>query len=130
MNTPKTVFTAVILAADRGSDDPVALAAGTRCKSMAPVGGIPMLLRVLDALAASPEIDAKILCGPAKAIIDREPRLQARIAAGEHVLGAQPNHLIGRANIGSHRTGQGGGTNVIFADTHVDWVRGAQVGWP
>jgi prepilin-type N-terminal cleavage/methylation domain-containing protein/prepilin-type processing-associated H-X9-DG protein len=30
----------------------------------------------------------------------------------------------------SHRTSAGGGTNVIFADTHVEWVRGTQVGWP
>lgn len=51
-------------------------------------------------------------------------------AAGEHILGDQPNQRIGRANVGSHRRTGGGGTNVVFADTHVEWVRGTQIGWP
>lgn len=51
-------------------------------------------------------------------------------AAGEHILGDQPNQLIGRANVGSHRRSGSGGTNVVFADTHVEWVRGTQIGWP
>ncbi|UCD30177.1 MAG: prepilin-type N-terminal cleavage/methylation domain-containing protein [Planctomycetota bacterium] len=29
----------------------------------------------------------------------------------------------------SHRTGSGGGTNVVFADSHVEWVKGTQAGW-
>jgi len=29
----------------------------------------------------------------------------------------------------SHRGSLGGGTNVVFADTHVEWVKGTQVGW-
>jgi prepilin-type N-terminal cleavage/methylation domain-containing protein len=33
-------------------------------------------------------------------------------------------------NIGSHRRNGEGGTNAIFADTHVEWVRGTQIGWP
>jgi type II secretory pathway pseudopilin PulG len=32
-------------------------------------------------------------------------------------------------NVGSHRRNNMGGTNVIFADTHVEWVKGTQVGW-
>ncbi|MHC4441301.1 MAG: type II secretion system protein [Planctomycetota bacterium] len=32
-------------------------------------------------------------------------------------------------NMGSHRTGLGGGTNALFADTHVEWVKGSQIGW-
>jgi len=32
-------------------------------------------------------------------------------------------------NLGSHRSQQGGGTNIIFADSHVEWVKGTQVGW-
>lgn len=51
-------------------------------------------------------------------------------AAGEHILGDQPNQLIGRANVGSHRRSGAGGTNVVFADTHVECVRGTQIGWP
>lgn len=32
-------------------------------------------------------------------------------------------------NLGSHRTSAGGGTNVVFGDTHVEWLKGTQVGW-
>lgn len=35
-----------------------------------------------------------------------------------------------RANVGGHRGSLGGGTNTIFADTHVDWVYGKQIGRP
>jgi len=76
-------FTAVVLAADRGPDDPVARAAGARCKSMARIDGIPMVFRVLDALAASSEINARILCGPPPSILDLEPDLTARLSSGE-----------------------------------------------
>lgn len=74
-------FTAVVLAADRTPNDPVALAAKVSCKALAPVGGRPMVLRVLDALAGSNQVDTCILCGPPGAIVDREPLLQERLAA-------------------------------------------------
>ena len=46
-------------------------------------------------------------------------------AIGEHVeMGSR------RIDVGSHATGAGGGTNTIFGDTHVEWVRGPQIGWP
>ncbi|MHC4676424.1 MAG: hypothetical protein ACYTBZ_28380, partial [Planctomycetota bacterium] len=32
-------------------------------------------------------------------------------------------------NYTSHRTSLGAGTNVLFADAHVEWVKGTQVGW-
>ena len=51
------IFTALVLAADRGPDDPVARAGGMACKSLVPVGGIPMLERVIGALEASPWVD-------------------------------------------------------------------------
>jgi GTP:adenosylcobinamide-phosphate guanylyltransferase len=72
-----------VLAADRGPDDPVARAAGARCKSMASIDGIPMVFRVLDALAAATEINARILCGPPQSIMDLEPDLTARVSSGE-----------------------------------------------
>jgi len=34
------------------------------------------------------------------------------------------------ANIGSHRQSEGGGTNALFADTHVEWVPGYRIGSP
>ena len=66
------LFTAVVLAADRGPADPVAAAAGVRCKSMTPVAGTPMVFRVLDALTASRQVNARILCGPPKSILDQD----------------------------------------------------------
>jgi type II secretory pathway pseudopilin PulG len=36
----------------------------------------------------------------------------------------------GIRNIDSHRSSTGGGTNTIFADSHVEWVKGEQIGWP
>jgi GTP:adenosylcobinamide-phosphate guanylyltransferase len=50
---------------------------------MAAIDGIPMVYRVLDALAASTQINARILCGPPKSIVDLEPELIARISSGE-----------------------------------------------
>ena len=82
MTNPQPKFTAVVLAADRGPDDPVARAAGTHCKSLAPVGGRPLVFRVLDALAASRTVDTYILSGPPKSIVDQEPDLGSLIASG------------------------------------------------
>lgn len=42
--------TALVLAGSRGEDEPVARYAGVAHKALVPVGGTPMLLRVLDAL--------------------------------------------------------------------------------
>jgi GTP:adenosylcobinamide-phosphate guanylyltransferase len=46
-------FTAVVLAGRRGGEDPLARRCGVAYKCVAPVGGVPMVVRVLDALAAS-----------------------------------------------------------------------------
>ena len=45
---------------------------------------------------------------------------------------AQGEHLALddlRYNLGSHRTSQGGGCNAIFADGHVEWIKGTRIGW-
>lgn len=75
-------FWGVVLAADRTPADPVALAAGVPCKALAPVGGRPMVLRVLDALSAAEEVDRCILCGPAAEIVEGVPEIRDRIASG------------------------------------------------
>jgi GTP:adenosylcobinamide-phosphate guanylyltransferase len=82
MTNPQPKYTAVILAADRGSDDPVARAAAVSCKSLAPVGGRPLVFRVLDALEASQAVDTCILSGPSKSILDREPALGKLVSSG------------------------------------------------
>ena len=79
---PDGPLAALVLAADRGPDDPVARAAGVPCKALAPVGGRPMVLRVLDALAASRTVGPVLLCGPPRAIVDASPALRERLDSG------------------------------------------------
>lgn len=83
MKRQTTPFTAVVLAGARGPSDPVAEAAGVSCKSLTPVGGRPMVLRVLDALDEAREIESVILCGPHQSAIDQIEELHARIASGK-----------------------------------------------
>ena len=68
MNRTEKTFTGVVLAADRGPDDPVARTAGAPCKSFVPLGGRPMVLRVLDTLAEAREVDSLVVCGPSEAL--------------------------------------------------------------
>lgn len=75
-------FTAIVLAGERTRSDPVARAAGVPCKALAPVGGVPMAIRVLDALADSDWIDRRVLCGPSRAVVEADPALRARIDEG------------------------------------------------
>ena len=83
MMDPTAAFTAIILAGKRPGLDPVAEAAGVACKSFAPVGGRPMVHRVLDALADSRQVGQRILCGPSESLILQEPELKARLQSGE-----------------------------------------------
>lgn len=76
-------FTGVVLAADRGNNDPVARAAGVPCKSFVPVGGMPMVLRVLNALNEAGEIDSLFVCGPSQALVAQETELHRRITTNE-----------------------------------------------
>lgn len=83
MDTNQQEFTAIVLAADRESANPVARAAGVSCKSLAPINGTPMIFRVLKALSSSIKIKNILFCGPPKNIIDEEPELSECIAAGK-----------------------------------------------
>jgi GTP:adenosylcobinamide-phosphate guanylyltransferase len=83
MADKETPFNAIVLAGQRPGKDPVADAAGVACKSFAPIGGRPMVHRVLDALAAAGQVGSRILCGPSQSMIDQEPELKARIEQGE-----------------------------------------------
>ena len=82
MNSSQPHFTAIVLAADREAVNEVAKAAGVRCKSLVPINGTPMVLRVLSALDASGCVGDRILCGPSEAIIAQEPDFRTQIAAG------------------------------------------------
>ena len=80
----QTLFTAVVLAADRELDNPVRSSGGnTSCKAFAPVRGVPMVLRVLDALKNSDSVGKCVLCGPAWPLIERENELRNRITSGQ-----------------------------------------------
>jgi GTP:adenosylcobinamide-phosphate guanylyltransferase len=59
--------TALVLAGRRrdSGPDPVAAAAGVPHKALAPVAGVPMLLRVVAALRASPEVGRVAVCAEA-----------------------------------------------------------------
>ncbi|MGD8243009.1 MAG: nucleotidyltransferase family protein [Desulfobacterales bacterium] len=81
MTDPQAPFTAVVLAADRGSPDPVARAADVSCKAMAPVEGHPMVVRVIRALQRAKTVGTIILCGPPRAIFEGEAALQAFLEA-------------------------------------------------
>jgi GTP:adenosylcobinamide-phosphate guanylyltransferase len=83
MTETASPFTAIILAGKRPGKDPVAEAAGVACKSFAPIGGRPMVHRVLDALAAARQVGPRILCGPSQSLIAHEPELKARLETGE-----------------------------------------------
>lgn len=75
MRSSQNQFKAVVLAADRENNNPVALQAGVSCKSMAPVAGVPMIFRVLKSLFASTSIEDTLLCGPPQQILDQEIQL-------------------------------------------------------
>ena len=53
---------ALILAGSRGPDDPMAKAAGVSHKALAPVAGVPMLLRVAEALQQTGRFQRLYVC--------------------------------------------------------------------
>ncbi|TWI56725.1 MobA-like NTP transferase protein [Pseudomonas duriflava] len=69
-------YAALVLSADRHAGDAVAVAAGVDCKALAPVGGVPMVRRVVHALQASPLIQRITLVGPSRALLHREPEIE------------------------------------------------------
>lgn len=79
-------FVALVLAADRTSDDPVSRKSGAVCKAFTPICGVPMIIRVLDALEASNMIEKIILCGPPEYLLSSCPELEQRICDGGHVV--------------------------------------------
>jgi GTP:adenosylcobinamide-phosphate guanylyltransferase len=93
-------FTALVLAGSRGPDDPVARARGVRQKCVAPVGGVPMAVRVVETLAACPSVDRIALALEDPALLDGLPALHPLIAAGRGSLlatAATPSLSVQRA---------------------------------
>jgi GTP:adenosylcobinamide-phosphate guanylyltransferase len=75
-------FNAVVLAADRGRDDPVAAAAGVAAKCLTPIGGSPMAVRVVCALEQSERVDTILLCGPTGDALHRSQELSRMVSGG------------------------------------------------
>ena len=75
-------FSAIILAADRDPEDPVAQSAAVICKALTPVFGREMVLRVLDALAEADEIDKRFLAGPAMIAVEQNSELSGLVNSG------------------------------------------------
>ncbi|MFO1289852.1 MAG: nucleotidyltransferase family protein [Nitrosomonas sp.] len=76
-------YAALVLAADRTANDPIALKAQVPCKAFAPIDGKPMIIRVLDTLIASPTVKSITLCGPPQALLPECPELNERILHGQ-----------------------------------------------
>ncbi|SHM09370.1 MobA-like NTP transferase domain-containing protein [Nitrosospira sp. Nsp11] len=75
-------FIALVLAADRATNDPVAGKTGVACKAIAPICGTPMIIRVLDALEASDMVKTIVILGPPASILPDCPELEDRIKCG------------------------------------------------
>ena len=70
-------MTALILAGSRGPDDPMARAAGVSHKAMLPVAGVPMLLRVVEAVRATAGTERVYICIEDARVIAQVPGLEA-----------------------------------------------------
>jgi len=81
MKLPDQPFSAIILAADRESNNPVAEAAKVSCKALTPVSGRPMVLRVLDTLGKSQEVSTRTLVGPAMTSIAENHELNELVSS-------------------------------------------------
>ena len=62
-----SVFDSIILAGDRSKGDPLHQHSGTRSKAMAPINGIPMIHRVINALRDAGSVESINLSGPDEA---------------------------------------------------------------
>jgi len=75
-------FTVLVLAGDRGPQDPVSQAAGVAHKFLAAVAGRPMLERVVAALAASPYVGRIAVSLNDPVLVGRLPALAPLVDSG------------------------------------------------
>ena len=83
MKSSDQPFSAVVLAADRESEDPVAQFAAVSCKALVPVSGREMVLRVLDTLADAAETGTRVLVGPSITSIEQNTELSGLVHSGQ-----------------------------------------------
>lgn len=82
-------FDALVLAAGRGPDDPMARASGTTHKCLLDIAGTPMIMRVLNALTASRSVNRILVSIEDPSIIADAPGYQA--LAGQHPIETIPS---------------------------------------
>ena len=75
--------TVLVLAGARPGRDPVAEAVGVSIKVLAPVGGMPMVGRVLKTLDASSLVAQRVLCGPSWEVVQEQTFLRDLVEKGE-----------------------------------------------
>lgn len=75
-------FDAIVLAGERNTQDPLLLDSGKPSKSLIEIAGVPMGVRVLEALNQAACIDTIRLCGPQREALETEPRLLSLIDQG------------------------------------------------
>ena len=81
--TSRPLVTALVLAGSRrGESDPVARYRQAAAKCLVTAGGVPMLVRVVQALAASPRIGTILVSVDDEALLDRLPELAPLRASG------------------------------------------------
>ncbi|GIK98977.1 MAG: hypothetical protein BroJett029_31860 [Alphaproteobacteria bacterium] len=98
--SPGGDWTALVLAGSRGPADPVASHCGVRHKALAPVAGVPMILRVLRSLAASRHVGRIAICVEAPEILADLPEIAALTAAGRLAMvpaSTSPSASVGAA---------------------------------
>ncbi|MDF2094648.1 nucleotidyltransferase family protein [Aquibaculum arenosum] len=83
---PPGTVTALVLAGQRGPDDPVARHSGQRWKALAPVAGRPMVERVLDALLAARSIDKIAVAAPTPDLLSEIEGLRPALESGRIVM--------------------------------------------
>ena len=75
--------TVLVLAGARPGRDPVAEAVGVSIKVLAPVGGMPMVSRVLKTLDASSLVAQRVLCGPSWEVVQEQTFLRDLVEKGK-----------------------------------------------
>jgi GTP:adenosylcobinamide-phosphate guanylyltransferase len=87
--------TALVLAGRReGHVDPLAAAAGLADKCLVPVAGRPMILHVLDAIEATPQIDRIIVSVNDATLLEGLPEVRAMQASGRLVVSVARANLV------------------------------------
>jgi len=75
-------FTALVLAGSRGASDPVARSEGKSHKCLVDIAGLPMLVRVLETLLASPSVGDIVISIEAPDLLADLPAVDAAVQAG------------------------------------------------